>query len=168
MLNYLKEDTRFLEQGMGKGLSPRAHVLWHYLLHFNNAAAIFDTQNQAWWPVWFSVDNKVLVKVLGMRTSSEIYAVRKQLVERQMIRFRRKIDTVSVGGEYALVPFEKGMTQRTLFLPGYPEGVDVWVPEGRIIQPEDAVLDWEMVKQLTGEEKRKAMRVFCGADKWKD
>lgn len=134
MLNYLREDLAFLEKGRELPLSPRAHVLWHYLLYFNNAAAIQSKEGDWYWPVWFVPDNRVLVRAMGLKGSNKIYDYRHRLVEAGLIRCRLGCPE---GGrpaamEYALNPVTPGVSERCLCLPGYPDGIDVWVsaPEG--------------------------------------
>ncbi len=137
MLNYVQEDMGMLSAGIDAPLSPRAHVLWHYLLYFNNKAAIFvprpDGTMQACWPVWFEVDNRLLVKVMDIKDSSRIYDYRKVLIDRGYIRF----DPGTGGGHrlgnrkplprYALTPFTTGAREALLNRGDDLSPVPVWV-----------------------------------------
>lgn len=137
MLNYLKEDMAFLKAAIQHPLSPKTHVFWHYLLYFNNRAAIQDTAGDYYWPVWFDVDNGVLIRALGLKNSSRLYHYRRALIDRGWVRYRMRqaCDTrwgtgagiTGQNGQYALNPFAAGFQEQVLCLDGYPDGIAVWV-----------------------------------------
>lgn len=146
MLNYLKEELAFLQAGMAAPLSPRAHVFWQYLLYFNNQAAIGLENGDYFWPVWFTVDNGVLKKALGLKDTKRLYDCRSQLLGRDLIRYKARAfcghrdglppQCPKNAGAYALNPLVPGFTEQCLYLPGYPSGVTVWVAEA--VTEEDA------------------------------
>lgn len=137
MLNYLKETLRFLEAVKAAPVSPRAQVLWHYLLYFNNQAAIALDNGDYYWPVWFTVDNAVLTRVIGIQSSSRLYNFRRSLIDRGWVRYRLRsarggpagnpLGDPAAGGEYALTPFTPGYTEGSLKLSGYHTAIPVWV-----------------------------------------
>ena len=128
MLNYLKETLSFLDAVKREPLSPRAQVLWHYLLYFNNQAAVALDNGDYYWPVWFTVDNGVLAIVMGIKDSRHIYNYRRVLMDRGWLQFRVG-QVLGQGeaarmaaqwaaqkpiGEYALTPFTPGFQKRAL------------------------------------------------------
>ena len=143
MLNYLKETLSFLDAVQKVPISPRAQVLWHYLLYFNNQAAIALDNGDYYWPVWFTVDNGVLVKAMGLKDSRSLYQYRKILINRNLIQFRlRKSLRAPLGsqkaanvaanvstGEYALTPFTPGFEKRSLDEVGGEGKSLVWVED---------------------------------------
>lgn len=144
MLNYLKETLAFQAANAAAPVSPRAQVLWHYLLYFNNAAALKDSDGTWYWPVWFTADNQVLVKVLGIKESRKLYHYRKSLIDRGWVRFDTGLTAGQLTGDgratrpgacagagaYALVPFTKGVAPCHLGPPGRTDGPLVWAGTG--------------------------------------
>ncbi len=146
MLNYLLEDLAFLEAGIAAPIAPKAHVLWHYLLYFNNRAAIFDPAGKAWWPVWFEVDMEVLKAAMAIRDAKQLYTYRQKLIKRGWIQFAPPGQTpegcpdarawgrgcgrgAQADGEvshYALTPFAAGFEPILKTFDACPEGVLVW------------------------------------------
>lgn len=134
MLNYLRESLAFLEKA--SGLSPRTQVLWHYLLYLNNRAAVKDAAGEWQWPVWFAADNALLVRAMGLKSSSRIYNYRHALVSRGWVRYLgsgawEKLAGIPAGGaagagRYALVPFTPGFEEKLCYPPGYPGGILLW------------------------------------------
>lgn len=131
MLNYIRETKAFMEAGFARPLSPKAQLLWHHLLYFNNQAALKDEHDEWHWPVWFEVDNSLLVKSLGLKHSRQLYDYRKSLVENGFIRHRfgHRQTGRSSAGEYALCPMTAGFQEIRLVLPGHLNGVLVWTQD---------------------------------------
>lgn len=123
-MNYLTEVLAFMAWQQKHPLTPLLQSYWHWLLYFNNAAALKGEDGLWYWPVAFNVPNTVMMGLLGLKDRREIVRQRGHLCAHSLVTYQK--DSRRRAGKYTLIPFEKGLERRQITPAGKTEKDTVW------------------------------------------
>ena len=86
-MNYLTELLAFFRWMEQQRLSPLLQAFWHYLMYFNNRAAIKGADGFWYWPVEFRVPNKLFQDALGLKNRQALWTQRQTLIRKQRVTY---------------------------------------------------------------------------------
>lgn len=125
-MNYLTEHLSFYVWLESHPRSTAFQSFWNYLLVRNNRAAFMGEDGFMYWPVWYTVPNDDLRRLLGEPDAKRIWEHRRRLIGEGLIEYRPGSGGQS--GVYALIPFERGQTRLQVIPQGGGEAVTAWTP----------------------------------------
>lgn len=184
-MNYLTELLAFYRWQEQQHLSPMLQSYWHYLMYFNNRAAIQGSDGFWYWPVDFRVPNKLFLDALGLKNRQALWTQRQTLIRKQRVTYTP--DAGNRAGQYRLIPFDRGLTPTRIAAGERQEPTLVWTQtatdSGHRAQPyinninnkhtslsysnqEDApfIPQFNLLPQITEEEKAAIRAQYPGDD----
>lgn len=108
-MNYLTEILAFYKWLEQRPLTPLLQAYWQLLMFWNNRAAILGEDDQWYWRVNFNVPNTAVMAALGLKNRQAVWTQRRRLIMTQRIIYTP--DAGRNAGNYALIPFDKGLAQ---------------------------------------------------------
>lgn len=123
-MNYLTELLAFFRWMEQQRLSPLLQAFWHYLMYFNNRAAIKGADGFWYWPVEFRVPNKLFQDALGLKNRQALWTQRQTLIRKQHVTYTP--DAGNRAGQYRLIPFDKGLAPASIAAGERQEPTLVW------------------------------------------
>ncbi|MEF9918261.1 MAG: restriction endonuclease subunit S [Eubacterium sp.] len=123
-MNYLTEILAFYEYLGRHSMSVLLQSYWHLLLYFNNKSAVQNVSGDWFWPVEFTVPNRMVMRYLGLKNRFQVAHARTHLLAHGLVHY--KAHGGNQAGKYTLIPFDKGILKQGIPLKSKDECTQVW------------------------------------------
>lgn len=114
-------------------VSPLLQNYWHWLMYFNNAAAIKDEAGLFAWPVAFNVPNTTMMPLLGLKDRRALQRQRCYLIKLNRVTYQKGV--TGRAGTYSLMPFDRGLRSKVVRDKAGDGVTEVWTQGDPLADP---------------------------------